>query len=318
MAWSFINAGTIATGASPVPGIPASYASGDLFLVVASSSTVTYSSSLTGYTNLINSFSSGNASQAVWWKVAGSSESAPTLTNTDTTCAAVICAWRTVDTSSVDATGAFSRSGTASVTPATVNCSVPNDLLIHVIALLAGGSGSVTPVINSTTRATQAAASGQCGLYVGDESYPQTGASPSRLYTYSASSGIGGASIAFRQLQPTITVQPAAQTVTPGKGSTAAYSVTATASAGSLSYQWYKNNGSIGGATSSSYSFTPQHPADYEAELYCAVTDSNSTLNSNTAPLLFNLPRGFTKRPTQLLGRRAQDFKSELTVKRWF
>lgn len=84
---------------------------------------------------------------------------------------------------------------------------------------------------------------------------------------------------------PTISVQPANQTV--AEGATASFSVTATASAGggSLSYQWKKNGTNISGATSSSYTTPASTIGDTGAVFSVAVTDSNGTRLSSNAVL---------------------------------
>jgi uncharacterized protein (TIGR02145 family) len=71
---------------------------------------------------------------------------------------------------------------------------------------------------------------------------------------------------------PSITTQPISQTVTAGQSVT--FSVTA-AGTGSLSYQWYKNDAAISGATSWVYSLSNVQAAD--SGTY-TVTVSNGTL----------------------------------------
>ena len=74
---------------------------------------------------------------------------------------------------------------------------------------------------------------------------------------------------------PIITANPTQQTST--VGGTATFSVSATLTAGSLSYQWYKNGTSIGGATSSSYTTPTLASSDNGSWFECDVTDSNGT-----------------------------------------
>lgn len=96
---------------------------------------------------------------------------------------------------------------------------------------------------------------------------------------------------------PSITAQTiadASYVIGTAAGDVTALSVTATASAGDLSYQWYKNTAkstttpaptAIDGATSSSYK--PLTTADEEGDLYyfCKVTDSNGSAYSNIAKI---------------------------------
>src|SRR5207302_8117054 len=71
------------------------------------------------------------------------------------------------------------------------------------------------------------------------------GSATSNAATLTVSAATGSEKVA-----PTITTQPANQTVTAGQ--TASFAVTANGTA-PLSYQWQKNGANIGGATSASY-----------------------------------------------------------------
>lgn len=98
---------------------------------------------------------------------------------------------------------------------------------------------------------------------------------------------------------PTINTQPSNATVTaPG---TAAFTVAATASAGSLSYQWQRSTNSGGswanvttgtGGTAASYTTAATSVSGGNAnsgdQYRCAVTDSNGTVNTSAATLTVN------------------------------
>jgi hypothetical protein len=84
---------------------------------------------------------------------------------------------------------------------------------------------------------------------------------------------------------PTITTQPANQTVTVGQ--TATFSVTATGTA-PLSYQWQKNSASIGGATASSYTTPATVTGDNGANFDVIVSNSVGNLTSTMATLTVN------------------------------
>ena len=73
---------------------------------------------------------------------------------------------------------------------------------------------------------------------------------------------------------PTITQQPAQQTI--WENQTATFSVTATG-VGGLTYQWSLNGSPIGGATNSSYTTGAQTYANNGDGYKCTVTDSNSS-----------------------------------------
>jgi hypothetical protein len=84
---------------------------------------------------------------------------------------------------------------------------------------------------------------------------------------------------------PSITAQPANQTVTAGQ--TATFNVVATGTA-PLSYQWRKNMTNIGGATSSSYTTPATTVADNAAKFDAIVSNSVSSVTSTQATLTVN------------------------------
>ena len=73
---------------------------------------------------------------------------------------------------------------------------------------------------------------------------------------------------------PSITTQPASQTITAGQ--TATFSVTASGTA-PLAYQWQKNGTAIGGATSSSYTTPAETTSDNGAQFTVVVSNSAGT-----------------------------------------
>src|SRR5208282_6206391 len=90
-------------------------------------------------------------------------------------------------------------------------------------------------------------------------------------------------------LAPTITTQPANQSVTAGQ--TATFSVVATGAA-PLTYQWQKNGTAIAGATAASYT-TPVLSIGDNGELFSVIVSNSAgntpstsaTLTVNAAPL---------------------------------
>jgi len=84
---------------------------------------------------------------------------------------------------------------------------------------------------------------------------------------------------------PTITTQPANQTVTGGQPAT--FSVVATGTA-PLSYQWQKNGANIAGATSASYTTPATATADNGSTFDVVVSNSAGSVTSNTATLTVN------------------------------
>jgi hypothetical protein len=81
---------------------------------------------------------------------------------------------------------------------------------------------------------------------------------------------------------PSITTQPASQTVTAGQ--TASFSVAATGTA-PLTYQWQKNSVAISGATSSNYTTPATISSDNGAQFTVVVTNTAGSVTSNAAAL---------------------------------
>ena len=84
---------------------------------------------------------------------------------------------------------------------------------------------------------------------------------------------------------PTITSQPASQTINAGQ--TATFSVTASGTA-PLSYQWLQNGTAIGGATSSSYTTPVESVSNSGTHFSVTVSNSAGSATSNTATLTVN------------------------------
>ena len=84
---------------------------------------------------------------------------------------------------------------------------------------------------------------------------------------------------------PTITSQPASQTINAGQ--TATFSVTASGTA-PLSYQWLQNGTAIGGATSSSYTTPVETVSNSGTHFSVTVSNSAGSATSNTATLTVN------------------------------
>ena len=84
---------------------------------------------------------------------------------------------------------------------------------------------------------------------------------------------------------PSITAQPASQTVTAGQ--TATFSVSANGTA-PLSYQWRRNGTNISGATSSSYTTPATATTDSGSTFSVVVTNSAGSATSNNAVLNVN------------------------------
>ena len=92
---------------------------------------------------------------------------------------------------------------------------------------------------------------------------------------------------------PSITAQPASQTVTAGQ--TATFSVTATGTA-PLTYQWKKNNVAVG-VNASSYTTPATTSTDNAAQFTATISNTTGSLTSNAASLTVNVPPTITAQP---------------------
>ncbi len=101
----------------------------------------------------------------------------------------------------------------------------------------------------------------------------------------SATSAAATLTVNAATVAPSITTQPANQTVTAGQ--TASFSVAATGTA-PLSYQWQKNGVAISGATSSSYTTPATTSSDNGAQFTVAVSNTAGSVTSSAATLTVN------------------------------
>jgi len=93
--------------------------------------------------------------------------------------------------------------------------------------------------------------------------------------------------VRYSPVSPTITLDPANQTVL--QGQTASFTVAASGSA-PLSYQWQRNMTNIAGANSSTYTLGSTALADSGAKFRSVVTNSFGAANSNEATLTVQPP----------------------------
>lgn len=94
--------------------------------------------------------------------------------------------------------------------------------------------------------------------------------------------GLSGSGGGTRAVAPTITSQPASQTVTVGQ--TARFAVMASGTA-PLSYQWLKNNSNIASATSAAYTTPAAVAGDTGAQFTVVVSNSAGSIASAAATL---------------------------------
>ena len=101
----------------------------------------------------------------------------------------------------------------------------------------------------------------------------------------SATSSAATLTVNAAAVAPSITTQPANQTVTAGQ--TASFSVAASGTA-PLTYQWQKGTTNISGATGASYTTPATTTADSGSTFRCVVSNSKGSATSNAAMLTVN------------------------------
>lgn len=190
---SFVGAGAITTGINPQAQVPSGVQAGDLLVIVGSSSANFTVPS--GWTAIVNNTAAPR--QFVAWKIAGSSETAPTVANSGSATAICMLAYRGAN-SATPINAQSTTSGGSNLTSVTTNAlttTVANTRVVSLFvaastsALLSPRSGSVRVHQNTLT------ANRFC---VTDEPQPVAGASKTRTADSSASVTLGTIAFAIR------------------------------------------------------------------------------------------------------------------------
>jgi hypothetical protein len=179
---TFVNAGAVATAAATLnPAMPASFAAGDLLVVIGASNAATpWSTPPAGYTaaNAITTI-------GVWYKIAAGGETAPTLISggaNSSQQAAVVLAYRGTNATPLDVQNASIATGTStSPTPASLTTTTANALIITIWATAAGTAITANGSTNSRASTTTGRS-----FTVGDEIQVAAGASTARAGTMSS------------------------------------------------------------------------------------------------------------------------------------
>src|SRR5258708_11594763 len=100
----------------------------------------------------------------------------------------------------------------------------------------------------------------------------------------SVTSGTVSLTVNAASVAPTITLQPASQTVTVGQPAT--FSVTATGTA-PLTYQWFMNSAAVG-TNSNTFTISQTTVADNQAQIHVTVTNSAGSVTSPNVTLTVN------------------------------
>lgn len=206
-------------------------------------------------------------------------------------CALVTGAWIGRDNSSPrSATPVSTQNTSSNASPISgsisgITASQGDDIAVFVATDQTAGGGRWTgsTITNYTERNDGVAIDWASGIALQTRDNVSSGATGSLSITLTdASAGNAGYAAIVVAIKaapggPTINTQPVNQTGS--VGGTATYTISATASGGSLSYQW-KLNGTNVGTDSSSYTTATLAAGDNGGVVTCVVTDSNGSATS--------------------------------------
>jgi len=197
-AWSFVAAGTQATGANPVPGMPTGWAAGDMLVIVAVCSTVSFSATPpTGWTEAAR-YTTGTPRMAVWYRKAVAGDTAPTLTNSGTSSAAVMLAYRTAGI--FDVVSSVAAASGTSLATGTVSTAVADELLMSIwgCGVSPASTTTITKDAAVTTRTSKTASTTVCAFNVCDENAATPGTTTSRTATTNRTVSLNALQLAFK------------------------------------------------------------------------------------------------------------------------
>lgn len=179
---------------------------------------------------------------------------------------------------STHTTASVTNSNGGTTSPATPGSVTPAGTALYIVGLCHDNNGAMTPDAAWNERQEDESLS-NATINVHDKI---TSGAQNPSTTMGATIGTWNAVIGtFEAAAPTINTQPTPQTCYEGQTST--FTISATASAGSLSYQW-KDDGSNVGTDSNSYTTaTGVAATDNGAQITCVVTDSNGSKTSDAA-----------------------------------
>jgi hypothetical protein len=197
--WAFVAAGVVSTGASPAPALPAGWAQGNLLLIVATSSAA-FSTIPAGYGQIASD--SVSPFTTIWYKFAGSSESAPTVTNANTATAAVVIAYSGVN--SYQAISAVAIASSTTVTENTTTTTTSDSLVLSIY----GGAVSSTstrawaPPTGPTNRVSQSRTTTTTGMCVSDIDQASAGTTTAYAATTAQTAALDAYTVVFNQGTP--------------------------------------------------------------------------------------------------------------------
>lgn len=194
----FVAAGTAAYAASSVSvQLPSGIQSGDLLLILAGSgNTLTPPS---GWTVLV---SNGDPTtfHSLWYKIAGSSETAPTVTGLSYITAVMVAYRNLTNTIDINGTVLYNGGSSTLVDTQTVTTTHGNDLVLSTYVSFHTAGAWITTPSGTLMRVNVAAGSfgpGDRGLLICDENQSAAGATAVREAGFTSGTGASGLTTAI-------------------------------------------------------------------------------------------------------------------------
>jgi hypothetical protein len=200
--WSFVAAGTTSNQTNPVPTLPSGWAQNDLLVIVAASGSGGGFSTLSGWTEVVR-YTTVDPYCSIWYKIAGSSESAPTLTNTSSKSTATILAYRNINATPLDVIATFQDVGPdTTFSLNTMTTTVDNDLVLNAWVSYNSGTSSAiaTPPSGCTQQINIPQVAGvTAGVYLFDENKYIAGLTTARTIVLDTSTFCQNIAVAFKK-----------------------------------------------------------------------------------------------------------------------
>jgi len=208
--WSFVAAGSGATGADPVPGMPSGWMPGDLLLVVGVCSTVSFSATPPAGWSEVARYTTGTPRMVVWLRTAVLGDTAPTCTNSGASSAAVMVAYRRLQSGTTDAVGSMAAAAGTSLATGTVSCSEVDELLFSIwgCGVSPASTTTITKDANVTTRVSKTASTSICAYNICDEYRSASGTTTTRTATTNRTVNLNAIQVAFKQHRMPLVIMP--------------------------------------------------------------------------------------------------------------
>ena len=191
MAISFVGAGTAASGTSMTLNVPAGVVAGDLLLILGTSTSSIFTP--TGWTQ------NANISNAIYSKIATSSETSVVLGASAAQATSVMVAYRGVGY--IDVIGTASSGSSTSPATNSLTTRFANDYVISYYSSATGAVNNWTAPASTTQRVNQASSLTTRGILIADEAQAVAGASAVRTATLSIGNSWNAIAFALKEPQ---------------------------------------------------------------------------------------------------------------------